>query len=287
MPSLHHVSMRSRGFTLVEMAIVLVIIGLLAGAVLAGSTLIRTAEIQVIIKERQTLEAAINTFRIRYHSLPGDIPNATAYWGAADPVPATCATTYSGDLRTCNGNGNKQIWGNFSLDPLEFYEALRVWQHLANAGFISGAYTGVPGAGAGGMNFVIGENAPKTKLEESSWTVQYLAAISAARIAASGGTLDHMFPGNYSQALIFGTMKDHPALGTAPFGPVINAGEVFEVDLKLDDGRPATGELKTWAPISNGGPYDNACATSTDPATARYDAFTNDAKCVLIFKMEL
>jgi prepilin-type N-terminal cleavage/methylation domain-containing protein len=67
-----------RGFTLIELSIVLVVIGLIIGGIIIGQTLIQSAQIR-----RQTTEfgkwyAAVNTYRIKYNALPGDDANAVA-----------------------------------------------------------------------------------------------------------------------------------------------------------------------------------------------------------------
>lgn len=105
------------GFTLVEMAIVLVIIGLLAGGVLVGQSLIEQTRIQKTVSEINTFKSAVNTFQIKYSGLPGDLKNATTFF-----------------TDVSNGDGNWQIqWWN---------EGLYAWSELAQAGFIPGSYSG-------------------------------------------------------------------------------------------------------------------------------------------------
>ena len=84
-----------RAFSLVELSIVLVILGLLTGGILAGQSLIRAAELRAVTTEYQRYVAAVQTFRDKYMALPGDMPNAIAFWGAAHATPATCQTTSS------------------------------------------------------------------------------------------------------------------------------------------------------------------------------------------------
>jgi prepilin-type N-terminal cleavage/methylation domain-containing protein len=107
--------MSQRGFTLVEIAIVLVIIGLLLGGVLKGQSLIDSAKVKNIIQQVQSLQAAVNAYQDRYRALPGDDIMATTH------VPGA----------TGNGNGDGQIT-EYQLAP----------QHLALAGLITGSYNG-------------------------------------------------------------------------------------------------------------------------------------------------
>jgi prepilin-type N-terminal cleavage/methylation domain-containing protein len=71
-------SYRSCGFTLIEMSIVLVIIGLIVGGVLVGQDLIRAAGIRATIAQIEKYNQAVNTFREKYGALPGDLNAQTA-----------------------------------------------------------------------------------------------------------------------------------------------------------------------------------------------------------------
>src|ERR1700691_433072 len=62
------------GFTLIELSIVLVIIGLIVGGVLVGQDLIRAAEVRAQISQIEKYNTAVNTFRDKYNALPGDLP---------------------------------------------------------------------------------------------------------------------------------------------------------------------------------------------------------------------
>lgn len=107
---------RQSGFTLIEIAIVLVIIGLLLGGILKGQELITSARVRNIISQIDGTKAAFFGFQDRYRALPGDFSAA--------------ATQISG--ATQDGNGNGQIEsGN---------ESIAVWDHLSHAGFINGTF---------------------------------------------------------------------------------------------------------------------------------------------------
>jgi len=138
--------MRSKqsGFTLVEIAIVLVIIGLLLGGVLKGQELINSAKIKNIASDLNGISTAVYGYQDRFKSLPGDDVNAGTRW----------ATSFSGD-------GNTSIDGKFNADATALVfaagtaETLKFWQHLRLAGFIGGdPTTGQPLNAVGGITGV-------------------------------------------------------------------------------------------------------------------------------------
>jgi len=67
-----------QGFTLIELSIVLVIIGLIVGGILVGQDLIKGAEIRATVAQVEKYNSAVNTFRTKFNAMPGDIPQAAA-----------------------------------------------------------------------------------------------------------------------------------------------------------------------------------------------------------------
>lgn len=116
-----------RGFTLIEIAIVLVIIGLLLGGVLKGQELITGARVRNIIQQQDGVKAAYFGFLDRYRALPGDYANAKATITGITDV-AGCGNG------TGNGNGDGTILAALN-------ENILAWEHLSKAGFINGSYT--------------------------------------------------------------------------------------------------------------------------------------------------
>jgi prepilin-type N-terminal cleavage/methylation domain-containing protein len=120
---------RQAGFTLVEIAIVLVIIGLLLGGILKGQEMITQAKIKNVIADFSGVSAAYHGYQDRYRAIPGDDPNAAARWAVA-PIAVS-------------GNGNGVVAGAYNSANVAD-ESRLWWDHLRRAGFVSGTGTQQP-----------------------------------------------------------------------------------------------------------------------------------------------
>jgi prepilin-type N-terminal cleavage/methylation domain-containing protein len=246
-----------QGFSLVELAIVLVILGLLVGGVLSGRSLIRASELRTITTQQQQYVTAAHSFKEKYFYLPGDMPNATQLWGPS----SDCTMADSGTL-TCNGNGDGFVRSLFSPNDtlggmipmiLGNDERYRFWQHLANARLIEGQFDGVL------------QDPPMKMNPLLFWTATDLVA------AVSGRST--IFDGEYRNIL----------LANAQLLPA----EVWGIDNKIDDGKPGSGKMVVYAP--NFGSNLSVCTTVAavplgGNLTADYLLTGTSTSCGFIFK---
>ncbi len=125
----------SRGFTLVELSIVLVIIGLIIGGVLTGQQIIQNARITNAVNAIQAYQAQFQTYAQNYGALPGDDPSATTRFPNA-------SIGGSGDG---NGNGDGLVGSGSSFDTSSFStpggESRLLWAHLRAAGLVKNQVT--------------------------------------------------------------------------------------------------------------------------------------------------
>lgn len=241
---------QQQAFSLVELAIVLVILGLLIGAILGGKALIRAAELRTVTRDINNYSTAIYSFRDKYQGLPGDITNATSFWGT-DPDGCPTNTVRTAKTTTCNGNGDGQV--NLQL------EAFHSWQQLADAGMIEGSFTGQPGA-ASTVDADPGSNVPALKFNSGQGCITYNQLLAGA----------YYYYGTGGNVFMIG-------LGTSweCIEPFFTPEEAWNIDTKLDDGKPGTGRLRPRNAAAVGGAHTN-CSNGTDStaATAQSAVYT-------------
>jgi prepilin-type N-terminal cleavage/methylation domain-containing protein len=254
------------GLTLLELAIVITILGLLAGGVVLSRDLIRSSELVAVGSEYARYVQSIGSFQEKYHALPGDFTGATALWGLVSTDPDMCLVSSVGNNETCDGDGDGQVT-NFNKYNATAYEQFRAWQHLGNAQLIDGNYSGTA---TGYYDRIPGKNIPASKLSGAGW-----AFLTITTHDISNGASEIIYNQNDTkpnQLLWLGASINSPT--SQKMGDVLTPVEAMSLDQKMDDGLPKFGKIIAQQSA-------NTCDNGT--------AYLTTAKktCALVFKTGL
>ncbi len=262
----------NKGFSLIELSIVLVILGLLTGGILAGKNLIRAAELRAISTESDAFVTAVNAFKLKYLQYPGDMDDATRFWGARASCPGNywigAAPAY--ERATCDGNGDGQIGMN--TIPT-YYEALLVWQHLSNAELIKGNYIGLAADNNPRFRHDPGVNCPESKaVNVGCWGMFWIP--ESGVYASPWFAAENFFPDKDRNVLMLGGT----GVSYMATEEVISPIEMWQVDKKLDDSYPDTGNLRSLASLSGNTPCHDVVAGRLQ---YRLDTETHECQIVM------
>lgn len=225
------------GFTLIEISIVLVIIGLIIGGVLAGRELIEQSTIRATIAQLGEYKTAVNSFRSKYNGLPGDLPN-----GGQLGFPAR--NTYPG-----TGDGNGRIEGAHSSGGYagtfqRSGETVVFWTDLSMSGLINGSFTladNIP-SGATITEANLGRYFPRAKLASD----HYILAFNDGAITNWNWAGDsHNYFSIQSFTRVDQGIPWHTNVGDERFRMPVH--QAYSIDSKMDDGKPTQGIVRAAA----------------------------------------
>lgn len=208
---------KQQGFTLVELAIVLMIIGLLIGGILRGQELMNNARISNLISQVNSYEGAVVTFVDQYSQQPGDMSTAMAR------LPGCTAANFclNGDGNGRVGMAGQALTANVIVQP----ETTQFWKHLALSHLIAGV-----NPSANWQDPVWGQSHPASPIAggfEYFFTTDLVGfgSTHALRLTNAG---------------IINGAADVP--GSAAISP----RDAARVDRKMDDGWPTSGSVRAW-----------------------------------------
>ncbi len=252
---------------MIEMAIVLIIVGLVVGGVMSGRSILEAAETRRVYEDAQGYISSIGQFMDKYGSLPGDMYDAESVWGQA-AAGAACDTTNNSNRTTCNGDGNSQIQLGTVVGSggSETVETFRAWQQLNNAGLLQVTAAGI--SGVGGVNHAVPSlNVPEGEASGSGYSLYYQGVGAGSFFAVNATEV-------YGHILHYGLYT----AASITDAPMLLPQDAWEVDSKVDDGIPWSGSVRTYTATAQPN-----CA-SADDSTATYTVIYQDGRsCNLIF----
>lgn len=242
-----------RGFTLVELAIVLMIIGLLIGGILRGQELMENARVTATIQQSKAYDGATTTFRDAYSALPGDINAPGTRLANCNTAP--CSTP--GDSNSVIGAPVTSKTGTFSI--VNTAENRTYWLHLAVARLISG----VDASGSTGPTGPAwGVEYPTAKIG-GGFHIVYMDVVGPPAVSGHFLVLGNAAGG--------GQMQE--GAGVSAISPLRAA----QIDRKMDDGLPQTGD------VQGVGTSQNCTGTGTPPV---YGETSETKDCNLLIHVQ-
>lgn len=223
----------NRGFSLIELAVSVIIIGLLVGGIASGNKLIAQAEIRGFITQMDQLKSDYNAFRLEFNAIPGDMRDASVFF-------AGCASGGVGNAN-CNGNGDGYItlcMGNAWDGDAIGDEQVKFFRHLNLAGINSSAGTQIL-TGFDCYNEIgFTPRFPKGRFAGSAFSVGSVdagntggSAVGAGTFVSGGGAVISNFPIN--STIVYALRADDSGSTINGAMPALFA---HNIDRKVDDG---------------------------------------------------
>ncbi|SDF75471.1 prepilin-type N-terminal cleavage/methylation domain-containing protein [Limimonas halophila] len=238
---------RQRGFTLVELAVVLLIIGLIVGGVLRGEELITSAQLNSIQTDANRVRTATFTFQEKFRALPGDFEEV----GILDTTPLDNPPTGGngdGRIRCADGAAGDCRLGSANDEAVQF------WVHLGTQGILETQ------ANALNENGITADTAFRTSFD-GVFTIKH--GIDTQNF------LDTERPNDL--LMMVGTANDLSS--QANDKPILSSRDAASLDAKVDDGRATSGDMLGGSSSSDGGCRDDETQSG----------YASDGRCALAF----
>jgi prepilin-type N-terminal cleavage/methylation domain-containing protein len=268
----------NKGFTLIELSIVLVVIGLIVGGILVGQSLITAATVRAQITQIEKYNQAANTFFEKYRYLPGDMPPA-----AITQLGFTAGAARSGGAGDGDGNGELDSGGT---DGGQGQENVYFWEDLStNSNLIEGGFNAAPGPQS---------HIDCTSIATCSVLFPYAKIGNGAFVYVYSGyqgcpTSVGCGPNFFGLSLINGL-----SFGSVSGAPALTVAQAYTIDSKIDDGLPGSGNVLAQY-VTNTHPAWSAQTSSPTASTcfyypsgkgAYYLPNANLVNCGISFKMQ-
>jgi prepilin-type N-terminal cleavage/methylation domain-containing protein len=238
------------GFTLIELSIVLVIIGLLVGGVLAGQDLIRAAQVRATIAQIEKYNLAANTFRGKYGYLPGDMtPAAAAQFGFVSRSGCAGDGDGNGLIESAGGSNfdaanlpgclTSGAYGNGSFGETALFWSELTYANGKNVNLIEGNFSEP-------MTFYLGTVPTSLMMPEAKLgNGLYINIWSGDGVDCCGafGSQNPATMQNYFYIAAIGSTNGNTVSSNPNSAPTIPVRTAYMIDAKMDDGLPQTGNV--------------------------------------------
>jgi prepilin-type N-terminal cleavage/methylation domain-containing protein len=258
---------RESGFTLIELSIALVIIGLIVGGILVGQDLIKAAEVRAQITQIEKYNSAVNTFKAKFAALPGDMPPATANQFGFK----TGANCNGSQMGARDGNGLIDGFYSGYLLVQGEGETELFWQDLTSppaGALIEGSF---PNSGAAAV--ACNAAGAATSLNTTVGTSYIGDYVPVAKVGH--GNFVYVYENSgfnwYGVSAVTATLAN----GDLSSGTSIPVVQAYSIDKKIDDGLPQTGAVQANYLNNSDSVVQQAPNAAADSMTTCYNTTSN------------
>ena len=266
-------SSKKSAFSLIELSIVLIIIGLLIAGITGGASLIKSSELRSVMGEARGYAVAVNAFYTQFNALPGDYNVAVG--GAA----------YAGSTNGLNGRIEY-----YASDASAYAsEGVAAWNQLKQVGAIE---TGPTTLLAVGTAQVPSANMVVSKIKSAGWHFDYRNNVGAAGDYAGAGTNEGLLavPANQNVVVLTGgvgatsattaTMVNGTTNKTTT--AILTGNDALSIDTKIDDGYAHAGKVRGLNPAAT-----TACYATSATANVVYTVSATTKVCAITYQVDV
>jgi len=289
------ISSKKSAFSLIELSIVLIIIGLLIAGITGGASLIKNSELRSAIAEARGYAVAVNGFYSQYNALPGDYPKSISG-----------ATIYSGPTTGQGDNGKIQYYASDVAGTVCYTsnssstavvcnsESVAAWKQLIATGTIDStlALTFLQI----GVAQIPGTNMPSSKIKFAGWHFDYrnnVGSTATALYSKDSEVLAMIQEGGQYNPQNVVVLTGTTGVATGEGATLVNGANVataslvgsdaLAIDTKADDGKANTGKIRGLNPAGTTG----TCYTASTGSAADYIISSATTKvCAMTFQVD-
>lgn len=254
-----------KGFTLIELSIVIIIIGLIVAAVVAGQSLIQQSRVRGQISQLESFRTAYYAFKLQFNAVPGDFSRASSYWPGA-----------------INGDGNNKITHDCDNAHATSRENLNFFHHLSESGLIPNNFNGT-------WDLAVGY--PEIKISPNNGMIACGYFRTQSSMNTSRALFENQHQINYetiefdSRVMLalnvsrpeFNNSGYNDASGTA------TPSTYQKLDIKIDDGLARGGRFKSHSAWGHDGGGVGDCL---DGINGNYNLSNDQLACMALFLIE-
>jgi prepilin-type N-terminal cleavage/methylation domain-containing protein len=320
--SRNNATRKHSAFSLVELSIVLIIIGLLVAGVVGGSSLIKSSTLRTVMSEARNYGVVTNSFFVAYDELPGDTEAGVYNPPSNFALSQGCVGDGDGKIEYMNGTVTGATFRNTAEGLCAIYQLkdsgmlqtdnllppsgtipssagdltkLRGGSGTAFGGFGGGFTVPVVTSALGAL--VVGIHYPKSKFLGNGWVYDYVSGVDDEKSSLSWRSLGNeaepanvvFFVGGRLGVENSTTETELAGSTTSNTFPALSAEDAYSIDKKADDGVPSSGKIRAFGTDkSTGNTGSGDCTATTSTAgVLKYDITNDKYSCLLGFSVEI